>query len=119
MDFDSIYDIARHFEKLTNEIEYPKYVSPPLRKNYGNNADYGVALDEYEAVKAAHKEQAKQHRVKCNEVEQQFRAAALAYLDLSNHPKADKLYEIAYKEGHSGGFNDIAAALERMAELLT
>jgi len=50
-----------------------------------------------------------------------FKNDALEELNLSKHPKADKLFEIAWKEGRACGycgFNGVFEWMEKLSELL-
>lgn len=48
----------------------------------------------------------------------QFKADALAELGLTGHPKADKAFDMAWEDGHSGGIGYVFERLDRYAELL-
>lgn len=47
-----------------------------------------------------------------------FKADALEEVGLTNHPKADKAYELAWSRGHSSGFAEVLFELEELADLL-
>jgi hypothetical protein len=46
------------------------------------------------------------------------RALLAADAGLANHPKLDKLYDLAWSYGHSGGWGDVEAHFHEFAELL-
>jgi hypothetical protein len=47
-----------------------------------------------------------------------FKADLLRHLGIEGHPKAEKLYEIAWDEHHSSGLREVAYFAEALAELL-
>ena len=47
-----------------------------------------------------------------------FKADALAEVGLTNHPKADKAYGLAWENGHASGLSEVYNHLMRYAELL-
>ena len=47
-----------------------------------------------------------------------FRADLLAELGITEHPKADTLFRIAWDRGHSSGFSEVANEAVALVELL-
>ena len=47
-----------------------------------------------------------------------FRRDLFRSLDIADHPKADKLYELAWEEGHSSGYEEVLNYAEDFVELL-
>ena len=47
-----------------------------------------------------------------------FKLDALAELGLDGHPKADKLFERAWEEGHSFGYSEVWIHLVELADLI-
>jgi hypothetical protein len=54
-------------------------------------------------------------RTRC---ESAFKTALLEHAGLAGHPKADRIFEAAWRMGHSYGYEDVAADLLEMAPLL-
>lgn len=48
----------------------------------------------------------------------QFQIDALKAVGLFGHPKADKVYSLAWERGHSAGFHDIFVNLIELADLV-
>lgn len=48
----------------------------------------------------------------------QFRVDALAETDLTNHPKADRAFDMAWDERHSSGYMDVFHFLWDLADLM-
>lgn len=51
-------------------------------------------------------------------LEQEFKKDAFAELDISHNPKREKLYSIAYRMGHSSGYNEIWCHMCDMVDLI-
>jgi hypothetical protein len=47
-----------------------------------------------------------------------FRADLLAELGISSHPKAERLFEIAWERGHAMGLSEVVIEAETLAELI-
>lgn len=52
------------------------------------------------------------------EAEQLFKEAALEEVGLSDHPKADKVFEKAWRDGHSSGYAEVFGELQELSELM-
>ena len=104
-----------------NKTVWPKTpVKPTLdRKGGADAADaYAKALRAYEKAMPAHREARDAHRAEDNRLREQFRADLEAEYGLTGHPKADKLWALAWEDGHSSGFNEVALHYDRFAELV-
>ncbi len=58
------------------------------------------------------------YRAQCREVDNQFKIKCLEIHGLTDHPKADKVWDMAYEDGHSAGYNEIDIYVARFAELV-
>lgn len=76
----------------------------PARSMYATKEDYVQARTEWIA--------------KDNSVKSELKADILAELGITNHPKADKLYEMAWEAGHSEGYYSVFDRAEELAELI-
>lgn len=47
-----------------------------------------------------------------------FKADLLEEHGVTNNPKADKCFELAWSEGHSAGFSEVASYFEEFVELI-
>lgn len=52
------------------------------------------------------------------EKHQQFKRDLLADLGLTNHPKADLLFSMAWESGHASGYREVYLEADRLADLL-
>lgn len=48
----------------------------------------------------------------------EFRKDALEHVGLTDHPKADKAFALAYSNGHAQGYSEVLNLLEDYAELV-
>lgn len=53
-----------------------------------------------------------------SELRARFRADALRELGLEGHPKGDRLFDIAWSQGHAAGLHEVLGHMEELADLL-
>lgn len=93
-------------KQLYHEIESGKYDNRarfPTRKEDGDN--FVIAMRTY-------REEGQLQR-------EAFKRDALRAVGLSNHPKADKIFEHAWERGHASGIHEVLTQLISIAELFT
>ena len=112
------YEIAKKYEDTQRSIVYPSKPVKPSQKDYAHTADFGVALDMWEVDKSRWLLLVDNYRAVNSRINQSFKAALFDALKISNHPKREKLWEMAWERGHAHGFYEIAQEAERLAELL-
>jgi hypothetical protein len=109
------------FNKYKNQLPYPPRPAKPTLPKNPTPEDYRKHADNLEAYEKVEmewlKEMDKYHAEQCR-LESLFKADALAEVGLTNHPKADKAYGLAWKNGHSGGYSEVYYCLLDYAELL-
>ncbi len=118
MKFNDGYELAKYFDEKHLSIAYPVKPPQPSRKDYKSHAEYGVAMDAWETGVAEWREKHKQYNAEGRAINEAFKAALLDYLELTNHQKVEKFWEIVWERGHSGGYNEIVIEAETLAELL-
>lgn len=106
-----------------NKLKYPSAASKPRLVQFSNDAkgarEYADALAAYEAsgydLKAA--------RIAYQN--EDYRLRGILRLDLEDefdvdgdHPKAAKLFELAWSEGHSEGFGGVINWYEKLVDLV-
>lgn len=72
---------------------------------------YENRLVEYKRAKTAYNQEV-------SSLEQEFRNDLEAYYDMTNHPKADRLYNKAWDMGHASGLLEVANYYENLVELV-
>ncbi len=58
------------------------------------------------------------YRVAQNELHIQYKAMCLEKFGLTDHPKAEAVWELAWEEGHSEGYHRVADWVQTLAELM-
>lgn len=107
--FDNI-DSGRYQNAIPYSVEKPIIDRDNLTGKQAREAE--------EAWRAARNAQRDLHYAEDRRLEALFKADLEEEYGLAGHPKADKLYSIAYERGHSGGYREIAECYSQMAELL-
>ena len=123
--------MSTYREKYTNKLPYPSkddFTMTYIYKNgkcvwEGSLAYYkrdgkvdGVqenVLDD-EAYKTAMRE----YRLEDNRLYNAFKAELEEDHGVQNHPKKDLLFSIAWEEGHSCGYDEVASYYDRYVELI-
>lgn len=81
-----------------------------------NNYEYITAKEaKSDPAKAAQKER---YNADLCRRHSEFKHDALEELGITNHPKADKLFELAWSEGHSSGYHEVWNIMITWAELI-
>jgi len=67
-------------------------------------------------------EQVKKIRIEywkqCNDIDAQFKKDLIEYYEITDHPKADRAFEIAWEYGHSDGCYNVALVMDDLVELM-
>lgn len=76
------------------------------------------AREHKEAQKQARRDQRRRHHEEDARLRNLFREDLEAEAGLVGHPKAEKLFDVAWEHGHSNGYHDVACVYFDYAELL-
>ena len=98
MKFSNVYELANHFAAIRQEIPFPQ------KKDYQEKGERMTAIRGYNQA--------------CGRVDEDFKSALLKHLEVDDHEKSDKLFDMAWEHGHSAGYNEVASYAEEFAELL-
>lgn len=77
------------------------------------------AREHVEREKQRERDQRDARRAEEARLDEMFRADLERQYGLTGHPKADKVFSLAYERGHSGGREQVANEYSELAELLT
>jgi hypothetical protein len=114
-----LQEVAKFYSDAINELQYPNRPEKPKRENFKNNESYGKALDDYEnGAMVDYKLAVKTYHLFEGEILKEFKEELLKRLGLEGHPRANKLYEMAWERGHSSGLSEVVYSAESLAELL-
>lgn len=111
--------IAEEFENKASAIPYPERPKKPRREDFENNAAHGKALDEWEEAVTHYRDREREYREVHGAIHDEFKRAIAASLGLSNHPKFDVLWDIAWSHGHSSGYGEVEMWCDELSALLT
>lgn len=114
----TVWEVAKEAEERARSFPYPEMPKPPNREGYKTGREYGKAVGDYEEAKAAMRIARTAWNTGQAEAEEWFKAELAKILRLEGHPKFDALYRIAWQEGHSSGFSEVANYADTLAELL-
>ena len=111
-------EAAEKAEKAQRKLEYPERP----RRAYGSDGESGASfdarLDEYDNAVEEWLIRLREYRTLETQVIEVFKRDLLVSLDLTEHPKANRLYAMAWEHGHSSGYAEVAMYAEELAELL-
>jgi len=99
--------------KYTNHISW---VVTPTPVN--DDMSLRQVREHKEADKQRAKEQREKYWEESSRLESLFKEDLEAENGLVGHPKADKVYSMAYEAGHSSGYEQVVYEYERLVELL-
>ena len=75
---------------------------------------------EYDELVVARTEAGQRYNAEVHRLHKQFRAdLALQFFGTDGHPKSDRLFELAWSHGHSGGLADVYHYYSEFSDLLT
>jgi hypothetical protein len=110
----SVYDKLRDGD-YKNALPYPPHAaSVGQRILRGDEAAKKIAVPD----QAERARMIGAYREEESRLTEQFKADALAEVGLTGHPKADKVYHLAWEYGHSAGLSEVMNYLPELAELV-
>ena len=59
-----------------------------------------------------------EYRRQAHDLMVKFKDDLLKHLDITGHPKAERLWEMAWEEGHSAGYEEVLSSAETLVDLL-
>ena len=109
-----------NFDDYKNNLPYP---AKPARPHISPCSAAECLLlaeqwDKYEALKIAYDKAIDTYRNETNTLMAKFKADVLAVNDLTGHPKAEAVYNLAWEHGHSSGLGEVANYVEEYADLV-
>ena len=122
-----------NWDRYQNKLDYPKRPSRPVKPCLSTNSPSSEEVSKYieglQVYKVALKEFEegpwRNYRIEESKYEEEskrlfnlFKKECLEENGLGSHPKADKVWEVACREGGSGGLSDINVWVSCIAEVL-
>lgn len=99
------------------EVPYPH--KPDFKK--GTPDDYREYADKLEKYNEYREKKNAEGRIitqRMHEAQNRFQADALRELGLTDHPKAGKLYQMAWEHGHASGLSEVWYWLNELKDLI-
>jgi len=112
------------FAKYEVKMELPRLGFKPVLSNFSPSVEeleeYKKKLEEYERRKKEYKEKFKEYRAEKQRLIEQFKKDAFKELGIENFPEVvkEKVFEIAWEEGHSEGFYRVYEKMEVLVDFL-
>jgi len=120
----SVYDKIRNGDYATKLPSPTRPGMPPLLARLARTlTDDEIRIlpqvkAEYDAASLAYRDAISMRRADASRLEHAFRDDMEDEFGMAGHPKADKLYELAYTRGGSDGWEAILAEYETLADLV-
>jgi hypothetical protein len=89
-----------------------------LDPRVGVDIELGACTCEKVVDKVAYKAAVSAYGANTARLEAQFKQDMFVELGVVGHPKADKLYSIAWEMGHSSGYSEVASHMWDMVDLI-
>jgi hypothetical protein len=108
------------FNKYKNLMEYPSKLKRPFVSNHPTveqAKEYIAAMELYEKGEAAVSEARRLYDLEDQRLYRLFKADVLEETGLTDHPKAERAFELAW-ENHGSGYADVYNSLVEYAELM-
>ena len=108
----------KDFDTIHRAMKYPvkPKKNPPVRDNFKNNTEWGIALDQYEidfaADMAAYNVRIDAYHTEANQMEADFWKELQEDLGWDELPEkiASALRSLAWESGHANGYNEVYSA---------
>lgn len=101
-----------------NKLPYPRKPNGGIVLNAKDTAAFLKAFKAYDAALVDYHAAREAYIVENGQIYAQFKADVLAELGLTDHPKAEKLFGMAWDRGHSEGYASVLSVAEDYADLL-
>jgi len=108
-----------YYDKITVKLtSMPSKPLVPINPSANDLRLLADKMDAYDADLQHYKDQRVAYMQEQNKLQQEFRNDLEAYYGVTNHPKADLLYDMAWDRGHSAGFLDVANYYSDLVRLI-
>lgn len=117
-EYNSLQEIATDYQDRISQLVYPKRAEKPIESLFPTHRQYGEALDKWEGEKNIWRNKINEYRLAENNLNEEFKHACLKWLELDKHPKADRLWNLAWDYGHGSGLTEVTIYLDDLSDLL-
>lgn len=113
-----IYEIAKEATEKAHAIPYGDFSPQPKYDDFDDARKFGRAMATWKRERDAAQKQRDVYSTAHAELDRWFKSQIAEALGLTGHPKFDLMFRIAWDEGHSSGYNEVAIQCDTLAELL-
>ena len=109
-----------NFDDYKVTVPYPERPRRPRLDAYTADSinAHSVALVKWGKAQEAYLIQKRTYSDAQTMMLERFKTDVLKEYGLEGHPKADKVFAMAWEEGHSAGYSEVAMWVEQLAELV-
>jgi len=103
------------------DISFPKSPQKPILKHSATaneHREHAEKLEAYETAMITYRQERDEYNKLQNERIIEFKNDLFAYFDVSNNPKRELAYSIAYDKGHSCGCSEVYNEFSSIVELI-
>jgi len=113
----SQYDFVNELNKKRDLNIYPTKPRKPVESTFGKEYHlYANALHKYDLDIIKYQSAMNEYRNKDNQAQSEFKISLFEYLGITDHPKAEKIYNMARSKGDS--LDSIVEWAEELSELI-
>jgi len=109
------------FDKYKNDVplkKYPRKPRPPSPATAAQARAFADELDVYTKLKEEWDAQREVYNQRQAEIEEEFYNDLCEDLGITGHPKAGKLFSIAWEKGHSSGYQEVYVVACDLVDLI-
>ena len=85
---------------------------------YENKTPYPTTIPKSMEEKKHNREMSDVHRNEGYRLRKLFKEDAFKELGIADHPKREKVYELAWEDYHSSGYSEVFYQMEQLAKLI-
>lgn len=109
------------YEYYMDAGEYPQRPKSPVEpknRTAENMRAFAESLDVYENEMDVYREKRKLYNEKKAELHQEFITDLFEEFGVTNHPKAHKVFNIAWDLGHANGYREVSYYFEKLVDII-
>ena len=110
-----------NFENYINKLEYPRKPSKPTFCIYFSSSEarhYAAELEKYEEEKKIYNQKRDEYNEETHRLHELFKQDLFDEFDVTNNPKREKCFELAWSNGHACGLSEVYNYFSTFVELI-
>jgi hypothetical protein len=104
-----------------NTLPYPQTPKRPrlsIRPTAAEAREFAKAIEDYDILMDGHRAEKVEYGEATRDLEAKLRADLEKENEVTGNPKAGRLWEIAWEQGHSGGYGEVINAYNQLVDLI-